>query len=167
MISCPHCSTNNRSNAKFCIVCGHSLLMEQPATPALTSQQCAQCGMLLDPSASFCISCGTPRSWANAAAPVSVQDVSSEPILKPSTLPNRVIRDSVGGNSSEQLPSSTLSASADDLVDLLANTPDHSLTCHACGVVVNFCPTCGAPFTKAANGQAAPSIPARPSLPNK
>src|SRR5262245_23723962 len=55
-MNCPRCQTANPDNAKFCLNCGASLIV-----------QCAACNTPLPAGARFCMNCGQP---VNAASPV-------------------------------------------------------------------------------------------------
>lgn len=47
---CPECGTQNASNAKFCVNCGHKY----------GADQCSKCQTPITPGAKFCQNCGTP-----------------------------------------------------------------------------------------------------------
>ena len=57
-MQCPKCQQDNPAQAKFCLQCGGSLLLN-----------CARCGTELPSSSRFCFACGAPVATAAQAPP--------------------------------------------------------------------------------------------------
>ena len=62
-MTCPHCSVENPSGAKFCSSCGSVL-----------EKACNECGFLSPPDDRFCRACGQPLAAA-AGEPSSQQPI--------------------------------------------------------------------------------------------
>lgn len=157
MISCPQCHRDNRPNAKFCVACGYTLLAVIPSMPASSfSQSCLKCGSVLDSTASFCTSCGTPRMRTDVvpvdSSPAALSSVAS--ITQPSMASAHPASTSPAPHTAQSVPAiSTSSAVTVDSANNSITVSDRDVTCSVCGTVVRFCSVCGATLTQSANGQ--------------
>ncbi len=91
-LTCPHCQSLNRSDAKFCLSCGAPLAAIQaqsaasPGLPPAPTMACPQCGKAVSVKAKFCNYCGQPFSPSPAVAPPAAPAAAPTPGL-PATPP--------------------------------------------------------------------------------
>jgi hypothetical protein len=135
MQTCPVCNTPNRDEARFCASCGTPLQAAPPAPvePLLT---CPACGAQNESDARFCGACGAALEQTPAPAP------EAEP------LPQSVPELAEAPEEASESPMRPPGEPAPSVVPIpeAAPTSPAGIRCSACGTVIRYCPSCGAPL---------------------
>lgn len=166
MKTCPQCTTSNRPDAKFCVKCRYDFAVavaSSAAPPA--ARHCTSCGAANDATAAFCTSCGAALSQSAApalttapapaqppspaAAPAPSQPAPAAPAPQPAAPTTIPVPPAPPPVSPPAQPAASSSPA-----------PVDGLACSACGVVVRFCPSCGAPLVRTPDGQVVHGAPA-------
>ncbi len=167
MKTCPQCNTGNRPDAKFCVRCGHHFVAAPTPPSAVPGfRQCPACGGSNDATAVFCINCGAALPQGAApGAPVQAAPAAPAQPAPVATTPAPAQPAPVAATPAPAQPALatpapqpaaaavTPASSSPQPAVLPSAAPVDGHTCAACGAVVRFCPSCGAPLVKAADGQ--------------